>query len=656
MVSCMEKWMIKNKKADYNLIMQECGISEVMVRCLVNKGFEKPEEINAFLHPDRKGLHDPFLLKDMELACELLGEKLRLGKRIRIIGDYDVDGVVATYILYRTLTRLGAEVDYEIPDRIKDGYGINIQMVEAAYQEGIDTILTCDNGIVAVEQVELAKSHGMTVIITDHHNLLEFSGQDRLPAEEGDLTGLSMEESGTTEFQPAELSDIKLRTMEVAAALEPVLPAADAVINPKRPDCHYPYSGLCGAAIAYKLSCALLSCYAAEDGRLQNAESHGAQFQDAKLQEAGLKEVDLLKEELLSYTAIATVCDVMELTGENRIIVRYGLELLKQTRNKGLLALMEASSIDKEQLSAFHLGFVIGPCLNASGRLDTARKGLELLLSETEEQAVSLAAEVRALNELRKDMTARNVEKAIKLIEESDLKEDKVLVVYLPDCHESIAGIIAGRIRERFHRPTLVLTDSETSVKGSGRSIEQYNMIEELNKCRDLFLKVGGHPMAAGFSLLSEKVEELRSFLNKTTALTEEMLIPKVSIDIHLPLGYVTQELVEELKQLEPFGKGNEKPLFAEKDLKIKSAFILGKNASGIKLKVENQYGRSIEAIYFGNVEEFFTYIGNTYGKEEAEKLKTGRSLGALLSLTYFPRINEYNGFRSVQLMIQNYR
>ncbi len=646
MVGYMEKWMIKNKKADYNLIMQECGISEVLARCLVNKGFEQPEDIYAFLHPDTEGLHDPFLLKDMERACELLCEKLHLKKRIRIIGDYDVDGIVATYILYRTLTKLGAEVDYEIPDRIKDGYGINIQMVEAAYREGIDTILTCDNGIVALEQVELAKSYGMTVIITDHHNLLEDSSQDQSLAE-----NLYEQELQKEELPAAALQAAEQQSMEVAAAQDAVLPAADAVVNPKRPDCHYPYSGLCGAAIAYKLSCALLFLDVAEGDASRKEDDP-----DAKLRKAELPEVTLFKEELLSYAAIATVCDVMELTGENRIIVKHGLELLKRTANKGLLALMEASSIDKEQLSSFHLGFVIGPCLNASGRLDTAKKGLELLLAETEEQAAALAAEVRALNELRKDMTARNVEKAIRLIEESELKQDKVLVVYLTDCHESIAGIIAGRIRERYHRPTLVLTDTETSVKGSGRSIEQYNMIEELNKCRELFLKVGGHPMAAGFSLLPEKVEELRSFLNKTTILTEEMLLPKVSIDIHLPLGYVTQELVEELRQLEPFGKGNEKPLFAEKDLKIKSAFILGKNASGIKLNVENKYGRSMEAIYFGNVEEFFAYIGNTYGGSEAEKLKTGRSLNTLLSLTYFPRINEYNGFKNVQLMIQNYR
>jgi single-stranded-DNA-specific exonuclease len=611
----MEKWMLKNKKADFELIMQECGISEVLARCLVNKGLEAPEEIRKYLYPSLKELHDPFLLKDMKKACMLLHNKITEGKKIRIIGDYDVDGVISTYILYRILTRLGAIVDYEIPDRIKDGYGMNNQMVENAHREQIDTLLTCDNGIVAMEQVDLAKSFGMTVIVTDHHNLLEVTEEDDARAEVA--AGLEQEDA-----EP-------VRTRQGPALVK--LPAADAVINPKRLDDTYPYPGLCGAAIAFKLSCALMEVFPIE-------------------------EKEALMKELLSYTAIATVCDVMELTGENRTIVKHGLKLLQSTDNLGLLALMEVSSIDKEQLSSFHLGFVIGPCLNASGRLDTAKKGLELLLAQTKEQAATLAGEVRLLNEVRKEMTARNVEKAIRLIEETELRYDKVLVVYLPECHESIAGIIAGRVRERFNRPTLVLTDAEGCVKGSGRSIEQYNMIEELNKCRELFLKVGGHPMAAGLSLRQEEVEELRRRLNENTTLTMEMMIPKVSIDIHLPLGYVTTELVNELRLLEPFGKGNEKPLFAEKDLKVKSAFIIGKNASGIRLFVENKYGREMEAVYFGPVDEFFAYIKNTYGAEEAEKLRTGRSMKATLSITYYPKINEYNGFKNLQLMIQNYR
>lgn len=585
----MENWVIKNKKADFTKIMQECGVSEVIARLLVNKGLIEQKEIHVFLNPRMDSLHDPYFMKDISKAVDLLAGKIRSGKKIRIIGDYDVDGVVATYVLYRTLKKLGAMVDYEIPDRIKDGYGINSNMVSAAFKDNVDTLLTCDNGIVAMEQVQMAKELGMTVVITDHHNLYE--------TEEG----------------------------------ETVLPQADAVVNTKRPDCEYPFKGLCGAAIAYKLMIALLDRLVLPD-----------------------KEEYL--EELLSYVAIATVCDVMDLVDENRVIVKHGLRLLKRTKNKGLLALMDVSGIDKEQLASFHLGFVIGPCLNASGRLDTAKIGLELLLADTKEKAAVLAREVRDLNRLRKDMTQENLSKAIQKIENSPLKEDKVLLVYLEDCHESIAGIIAGRLRERYHRPTLVLTDAQDGVKGSGRSIEQYNMIDELSKFRDLMLKLGGHPMAAGLSLLPENVEPLRKALNDNTSLTHDMLVPKITIDVQLPLGFVTENLIHELKQLEPFGKGNEKPIFAERNLKIKSAFVIGKNASGIKFRVINQYGKEMDALYFGDLDAFFAYIAKKYGEEEVEKLKTGRGTQIELTITYYPKINEYNGFRNVQLMIQNYR
>lgn len=585
----MENWVIKNKKSDFNLISSQCRVSEVLARCLVNKGLTEPDKVQSFLHPSLEYLHSPFLLKDINKACDILRDRISKGKKIRIIGDYDVDGVVSTYLLYRTLTLIGAVVDYEIPDRIKDGYGMNIRMVETAFQDGVDTILTCDNGIVAMEQILKAKECGMTVIVTDHHSVLQLDG--------GEIQ----------------------------------LPQADAIINPKQPDCKYPFSGLCGAAIAYKLILALLSYY-----QIPNQKDY--------------------EEELLSYVAIATVCDVMDLVHENRIIVKHGIALLQKTKNKGLLALIEASQIDREQLSAFHLGFVIGPCLNASGRLDTAKRGLELLLAEDEKEAKILADEVRSLNEIRKDMTADNVKKAVEQIEEGPLKEDKVLVVYIKDCHESIAGIIAGRIRERYHRPTIILTDAEDGVKGSARSIEQYNMIEELMKHRELFTKVGGHPMAAGLSLMPWNIEPLRRILNETTHLTEEMLIPKVTIDILLPFGYITEELIQELRLLEPYGKGNEKPLFAEKELKIKSAFVIGKNSSGIRFLMENQYGKQLEALYFGDVNVFFDYIANTYSKEEAERLKTGRGTSVKLTITYFPKINEYKGMKSIQLMIQNYR
>jgi len=585
----MENWVIKNKKADFNRIVQECGVSEVIARLLVNKGLTEQKEIIRYLNPRMDSLYDPYFMKDIAKAVTILTDKIATGKKIRIIGDYDVDGVVATYVLYRTLRKLGATVDYEIPDRIKDGYGINIEMVLAAHQDQVDTILTCDNGIVAIEQVQKAKELGMTVIVTDHHNLFE--------TDDGEI----------------------------------ILPPADAVVNTNRPDCAYPFKGLCGAAIAYKLMVALL-----HHRNLPDREEY--------------------QEELLSYVAIATVCDVMDLIDENRVIVKHGLQMLMRTKNKGLLALMEVTGIEKKELSSFHLGFIIGPCLNASGRLDTAKLGLELLLADTTEKAMVLAREVRELNNIRKNMTQEYVDKAIRLIDHSPLKEDKILVVYLPDCHESIAGIIAGRIRERYHRPTLVLTDAKDGVKGSGRSIEQYNMIEELSKYRDLMLKLGGHPMAAGLSLLPENIEPLRKALNESTSLTHEMLIPKITIDVELPIGYVTENLVHELKQLEPFGKGNEKPLFAERNLKIKSAFVIGKNASGIRLRVVNRYMREMDALYFGDLDAFFRYIAGKYGEEEVEKLKTGRGTCIELTITYYPRINEYNGFRSVQLIIQNYR
>ncbi|HKL78797.1 MAG TPA: single-stranded-DNA-specific exonuclease RecJ [Mobilitalea sp.] len=585
----MENWVIKNIKADFNEIMRESSVSEVLARCLVNRGYTKPEEINDYLNPKLESLYSPLLMKDMKKACDILRDKISVGKKIRIIGDYDVDGVVSTYLLYRTLTLIGAQVDYEIPDRIKDGYGINIRMVEEAKTDGIDTILTCDNGIVAMEQILKAKEYGMTVIVTDHHSLLE-------------------SQSGETQ-----------------------LPMADAVINPKQPECTYPFKGLCGAAIAYKLILALLQNY-----NIPSKEAY--------------------EEEILSYTAIATVCDVMELIEENRIIVKHGIELLKKTENKGLLALMDVSQINKELLTTFHLGFVIGPCLNASGRLDSAKRGLELLLTEDGKQVAQMASELRNLNDIRKEMTTENVQKAVSQVEEGLIQYDKVLVIYLEGCHESIAGIIAGRIKEKYHRPTIVLTDAEDGIKGSARSIEQYNMIEELSKHRELLTKVGGHPMAAGLSLVRKNIEHLRVALNESTTLTKDMLIPKVSIDALLPMRYLSEDLVKELSRLEPFGKGNEKPLFAEKDLRIRSAFIIGKNSSGIRFLLENQFGSKLEAIYFGEVNAFFSYISETYGKEEAERLKIGRGSSIRLTITYYPKINEYNGFKSVQLMIHNYR
>lgn len=586
----MEKWVVKNKKADFNSMMEKHKVSEVLARLLVNRSLEKDEEIRTFLKPELTYLHNPMSMKDMNKACDLLIQKIKSKQKIRIVGDYDVDGVASTYVLYTALKKCGAMVDYEIPDRIKDGYGININIIEAAYNQGIDTILTCDNGISAIEQVDKAKELGMTVIITDHHDIP------------------FVEEHG----------EIKYR-----------MPKADAVINPKQQDCLYPWKSLCGAAVAFKLIQVLFDKF--------NIEKNET-------------------EQLIEIVAIATVCDVMDLVNENRVLVKHGLKLLQESKNLGLNALMNKNNIHRSNLSAYHLGFIIGPCLNASGRLDTAKKGLSLLLAESEEEADRLAHELKELNDVRKEMTLRSLEQAIKQVETSDLVNDKVLVVYLENCHESLAGIIAGRLKEKYHKPAIVLTNAEEAIKGSCRSIEVYNIFEELTKCKELLLKFGGHPMAAGLSLSHECLEQLRKSLNSNTALTEEDLVPKISIDVILPLGYVSEELVEELELLEPFGKGNSKPIFAEKNLRVRRAFLLGKNSNVLKLQVINEYGKLMDAMYFGDITSFMEVLVNSYGQEEVDKMFQNRDNDVKLSVTYYPTINEYGGNRTVQIIIQNYQ
>lgn len=610
----MEKWVIKNKKADFKILMDKFHISEVIARLLINRNQQTPEEIEAYLNPDLAFLHNPFLMKDMDKASNILIRKIQTGQKIRIVGDYDVDGVSSTYILYTALQKCSANVDFEIPDRIKDGYGININIIEAAYQDGVDTILTCDNGISAVEQVEKAKQLGMTVIITDHH----------------DIPFVIMNQSSSAEGD----NNVNLQPKKTGAVCEEEqkeyrIPKADAVINPKQPDCNYPWKMLCGAAVAYKLAQAL--------------------YEKCNIDSAGLNQ-------LLEIAAIATVCDVMDLVDENRIIVKNGLELLKDTKNYGLRALMEISNVNLSKLSSYHLGFIIGPSLNASGRLDSAKKGLKMLLAKSEEEAVLLAKELKQLNDTRKDMTAQGLKQAIEIVENSDIKNDKVLVVYLEDCHESLAGIIAGRLREKYNKPSIVLTRAENKVKGSCRSIEQYNIYEELTKCKDLLLNYGGHPMAAGLSLEYDQINPLRLQLNEKTTLKEDDLIPKVSIDVVLPLGYISEELIGELEVLEPFGKGNVKPIFAERNLKIRRANILGKNSNVLKLQVINEFGRVMDALYFGEPEAFLDSLADQYGQSEVDKMFQNRDNSIRFSATYYPNINEYNGNRSIQIIIQNYQ
>lgn len=577
----MEKWFVSAKRADFQEIGRKFGIDAVTARLIRNRDVVGDEAVREYLYGSRKDLYAPQLMKDCRKTAEILKEKIAEKKKIRVIGDYDIDGVNATCILYKGLIRCGAEADVEIPDRMKDGYGLNKNLIQYAYEEGIDTILTCDNGIAAVDEIAEAKRLGMTVLITDHHEL-----QERIPA-------------------------------------------ADAIVNPKQPECTYPYKSLCGAAVAYKLMICLY-----------------------ELCGIPVEETDAF----IEFAAIATVGDVMDLTGENRILVKEGLKMINQTSNRGLKALIRANGLEDAQISSYHIGFVLGPCINASGRLDTAKRALELLLAEDDAVAEDLAYTLKELNDERKDMTQQGVAQAIELIEEGVLKEDKVLVVYLPDCHESLAGIIAGRIRERYHKPVFVLTDAADGLKGSGRSIEAYNMFAEMSKCAELFTKFGGHPMAAGLSLPRENMEAFHKKINENSVLTEDDFIPKVTIDVPMPISYITERLVEELGLLEPFGKGNTKPLFAEKSLNILSARILGKNRNVIKLQVLGAAGTVMEAMYFGDVERFQEYLREKFGHTETEKLFQGRENAVTLSLAYYPGINEFRGNRTLQIVIQSYQ
>lgn len=612
----MEKWVVKNKKADFKALMERFQISEVIARLLVNRNQMTTEEIESYLHPELSYLHNPFLMKDMDKACNILLQKIQSGKKIRIVGDYDVDGVSSTYILYTGLLKCGANIDYEIPDRVKDGYGINMQIIEAAYEDGVDTLLTCDNGISAFEQVQKAKDLGMTVIITDHHDIPYIE-----PLKSDEYEGFGHDSDLICNNQNVNDNNIKDKIYKI--------PNADAVVNPKQVECNYPWKMLCGGAVAYKLIQAIY------------------EKSDISPNELG---------PLLEIAAIATVCDVMDLVDENRIIVKNGLDLLKNTQNYGLNALMEESNVNKSKLSAYHLGFIIGPCLNASGRLDSAKKGLKLLLSQTEKEAEILAKELKELNDIRKDMTLKGLEQAIDIVENSTIQKDKVLVVFLEECHESLAGIIAGRLREKYNKPSIVLTRAENKVKGSCRSIEQYNIYEELSKCKDLLLSFGGHPMAAGLSLEYSNIEQLRIQLNENTLLTHSDLIPKVSIDVVLPLGYVSEDLVRDLEILEPFGKGNTKPIFAERNLKVRKANILGKNANVLKFQVVNEYGKVMDALFFGEPEAFLAPLKDKYGQNEIDKMFQNRDNSVSFSATYYPNINEYNGNQTIQIIIQNYQ
>lgn len=568
----MENWRIYAKKADFNSLSQKYDIDPVIARIIRNRDVVTDSEYEMYLSEDMSRLHNPWLLKDMNKAIDIIMKKITDKERIRVIGDYDIDGICSIYILVTAIERAGGIVDYVVPDRVKDGYGINENIVKRAYDDGIDTLITCDNGIAAVNQIAYAKELGMTVVVTDHHDI------------------------------PFVMEDDKKVF---------VIPQADAVINPKQEDCEYPFKNICGAFVAYKLAQCLLEKY-------------------------DMKE---FISELIEFAAIATIGDIMELKDENRILVKNGLAKLRCSKNTGIKALIEVCGVDGDNITSYDIGFRIGPCLNASGRLDTAKQAVELLMTEDKGRAMILANTLKAMNEERKNLTEQGKQKAVELAEE--MNENNVLVIYLPECHESIAGIIAGRVKERFNKPTIVLTDAhDEGVKGSGRSIEAYNMFEELTKCKDLFTKFGGHKMAAGLSLPKSNVETLRQKLNHNSTLTENDLVKMVWIDVPMPIEYISEKLIKELKLLEPFGNGNEKPIFADKNLFVKSMNIIGKNKNVAKLRVVSERGYMMDALYFGEIDEFTQYVhtGNKY------------------SFTYYPGINEYNGVKNTQIVITGYK
>lgn len=586
----MEKWILEMKKGDFNGIAQEYGISPVLARIMVNRGVREKEQIRRYLKGTMEDLYDPRLLLDMDQAVDLVSESIEKKEKIGIASDFDVDGIFSSMILWTAFTKLGADCFIETPNRVTEGYGLNRRIVDDCLEKGAKLLITCDNGIAALDAVEYAKENGLTVVVTDHHEV-------------------PFEEKGDGER-------IYIK------------PKADAIVNPKQAECTYPFPKLCGAGVTFKLAQILYERY-------------------------GILKSEL--EPLIEYAAIATVADVMDLEDENRILVKTGLKLLEHTKNKGLQAILRVNNLEGKRISAYHIGFVIGPCFNAAGRLETVKSALDLLMCNNEAQAEVMAENLKALNDSRKEMTIQGFEQAVEKIEHSDLMSDKVILVKLEECHESLVGIIAGRVRERYHKPVIVFTDAEEGIKGSGRSIEAYNMFEELLKCKDLLGRFGGHPMAAGLSLLEENLEELRRRLNENTTLTEEDLRPVVRIDVAMPIEYITEEFVEQLELLEPFGKGNPKPIFAEQHFRFTGGNIIGKNKNVLKAKVVNGSGARIEALYFGQIDQLQEYVIEEFGQQEWERMLRGDRNDVDLGLTYYPDINEYMGRKTPQIVIQNY-
>ena len=588
----MTEWLLRNKKADFNAMSSKLGLSQTVCRVLANRGITDALQAEQYLHPEHAKLHEPSLLLHAKEAADRLLELIRENRRIRIIGDYDVDGIMSTFILFDSLTKMGAAVDYRIPDRITDGYGMNKQMVEEARESGIDVLLTCDNGISAIEPIALAKSYGMEVIVTDHHE-----------------PPINKKEDGT---------------------VETILPPADIIVNPKQPGESYPQPGICGAMVAFKVIQLL-------------TDMRGCDRSNQR-------------ERLEIAAAFATVCDVMELVGENRTIVAKGLRMAKNCDICGVRALIAAYELEEKPLTAYHLGFLIGPCFNAAGRLETALLGLELLLENDPKAAETKAAYLKELNDKRKEMTVRATKEAEQMVERMLSEGDKqVLIVYLPECHESLAGIVAGRIREKYYRPTLVLTKGEKSLKGSGRSIEGYSMFEKLSEHKDLFLNFGGHPMAAGMSLNEENLEALDLALNADAGLSEEQLTPKLYLDAAVPFCHVTEQLVSELSLLEPFGNGNTKPVLATSNVTVCGIRRIGKQRNVIKAELADGNGDFAEGIMFSGADDLEQYISTEFGEKALEDLYRGKGT-VKLTIAFSPDINEYKGMKTVQLNLQYYK
>lgn len=570
----MQKWRVYSKKADFDAIGSRFNIDPVTARIIRNRDVTDMENVDMYLNGTLDRLHDPMMMKDMDKAVSVIASSIRDNKHIRIIGDYDIDGICSIYILFKGLKICGADVDYEVPDRIADGYGINENLIKQAYEAGVEVIITCDNGIAAASQIDYANELGMTVVITDHHDV------------------------------PYEETDNGRRY---------IIPKAAAVVDPKQNDCRYPFKMLCGAGIAYKF----IDCMVKE-------------FQTG----------DSVMPELLQFAAIATVGDIVDLLDENRIIVKEGLKLIANTGNYGLNALMAVTGVSRESINAYHIGFVLGPCLNASGRLDSAKRALKMLVTDDRAEAERHAGELKDLNEERKKLTSEAVDKAVDMVENSSLKDDKVLVIFLPDCHESIAGIVAGRIREKYYKPVIVLTRGEQEAKGSARSIESYNMFEKLSECKDLFTRFGGHPMAAGLSLPEENIPEFRRRINEHCNLSEEDLTETVWIDVPMPLEYINEKLILELDGLEPFGKANPKPVFADKNISIRNIRAIGKDKQYTRMTIAKDSGMVIDAVGFFPCTELETVYN-----------KNGR-----ISCTYYPEINEFRDKKQIQVCVTGYR